>query len=220
MSISLILALLFLLFAILFGWAGVRRFRRWRMLSGTQFEVVAILLLVLAALFGVISSNLVVYQRLVYEAPVASIQFTQIDAMHYRAELMPVNGLAETYELSGDEWQLDARIIKWKPYASLIGLDTLIRLNRLSGRYARIDQERVASRSVYEVGAVPEVDFWPLATDFQDWLGWLVDSAYGSAVYLPMANAAEYEITVSQSGLVARPVNDEAKQAVSGWAGL
>jgi hypothetical protein len=40
---------------------------------------------------------------------------------------------------------------------------------------------------------------------------------YGSATYLPMADGADYEVTVSQSGLVARPLNDAARLAVGAW---
>jgi hypothetical protein len=40
---------------------------------------------------------------------------------------------------------------------------------------------------------------------------------YGSATYLPMSDGALYEIKVSQSGLVARPMNQAAREAVSGW---
>jgi hypothetical protein len=32
-----------------------------------------------------------------------------------------------------------------------------------------------------------------------------------------MADGALYEVTVSQSGLIARPLNDAARDAVVGW---
>jgi hypothetical protein len=43
------------------------------------------------------------------------------------------------------------------------------------------------------------------------------DALYGSAVYVPMAEGAEYAVTVSQSGLVVRPANDAARKSVGGW---
>jgi hypothetical protein len=44
-----------------------------------------------------------------------------------------------------------------------------------------------------------------------------MDALYGSATFLPMADGALYEIKVSQSGLVARPLNQAARDAVAGW---
>jgi hypothetical protein len=43
---------------------------------------------------------------------------------------------------------------------------------------------------------------------------------YGSAVFLPMTDQAEYSISISRNGLVARPDNAVAKKAVSRWIGL
>ena len=34
------------------------------------------------------------------------------------------------------------------------------------------------------------------------------DALYGSAVYVPMSDGARYQVVVSQSGLVARPLNE------------
>ena len=47
-----------------------------------------------------------------------------------------------------------------------------------------------------------------------------LDAAYGSAVYLPMSDAARYQVSISRTGLVARPMNDSAREAVSRWIGL
>lgn len=44
-----------------------------------------------------------------------------------------------------------------------------------------------------------------------------VDALYGSAAYVPMTDGAAYEVAVSQSGLLARPLNGEARLAVGAW---
>ena len=48
---------------------------------------------------------------------------------------------------------------------------------------------------------------------------WLpfVDAVYGSATYLPMADGARYEISITQSGLIARPLNQAAEAAAGAW---
>jgi hypothetical protein len=44
-----------------------------------------------------------------------------------------------------------------------------------------------------------------------------VDAVYGSATFLPMADKAAYAISASQTGLIARPLNEAARNAISGW---
>ena len=43
----------------------------------------------------------------------------------------------------------------------------------------------------------------------------IVHAVYGSAAYIPMQDGALFEITLSQSGLVAKPLNDTAKSSIS-----
>ncbi len=132
---------------------------------------------------------------------------------HYRATLAQVpSGELQMFMLAGDEWQLDARVLKWKGWANLLGLDAQYRLERVSGRYRDIEQERKDERTVYGLSENPGLDLWTMSIDHKRWLPF-VDAVYGSAVYLPMADGARYEVAITQSGLLARPVNDVAKAA-------
>jgi hypothetical protein len=109
--------------------------------------------------------------------------------------------------------------------ATLFGLDANYRLHRIAGRYNDIEQERHSPRSVHNLvraNVVTEKDYfdlWQLANDHQDWLRW-VDAVYGSAVFLPMTDGAKFKVAITRSGLVARPDNKVARQAVSRWIGL
>ena len=60
------------------------------------------------------------------------------------------------------------------------------------------------------------LDLWRIAERHGNWLP-VLDAVYGSAAYLPMSDGAEYRIWLSQSGLVARPLNAEADGAVRTW---
>ena len=70
----------------------------------------------------------------------------------------------QMFMLAGDEWQLDARVLKWKGWANLLGLDAQYRLERVSGRYRDIEQERNDERTVYALSENPGVDLWTLST--------------------------------------------------------
>jgi hypothetical protein len=164
-----------------------------------------------------IAFNLHSYRRLTYEQMVAEIVFRQFEPNAYGATLSPAGG-EETrrFVIRGDEWQIDARVLKWRGVANLLGLDSHYRLERLSGRYASLSNESNGARTVY--GLVPKhgLDLWGIANRYQRWVP-MVDAIYGSAAFLPMANGARYEIRVTQSGLIARPINVAAERAVAAW---
>ena len=156
-----------------------------------------LLLLAIAASF-VVSLNLHTYARLTHEEPVAEIVFEKRGSQHYRATLTQVpSGEMQMFMLAGDEWQLDARVLKWKGWANLLGLDAQYRLERVSGRYRDLEQERSDERTVYGLSENPGVDLWKLSADYPTWLPF-VDAIYGSATYLPMADGARYEVKITQ----------------------
>ena len=101
---------------------------------------------------------------------------------HFRATLTQVpSGEMQMFVLAGDEWQLDARVLKWKGWANLLGLDAQYRLERVSGRYRDIEQERTDERTVYALSENPGIDLWTmLDAVIRSWLPF-VDAVYGSA---------------------------------------
>jgi hypothetical protein len=202
-------------------YSGVRRLLKKRPLSALHLELTGLLLLLLAAFSFLLASNLYLYDRLVFEAPVAEIEFTRLGDQHFSAQLDNIDDMApRRFDMHGDEWQLEAQMLIWHGYASLLGLDAQYRLNRLSGRYSETRDEQELQRSVYALGEPPKFDLWQIASRHHDMIGFFVDAAYGSAVFLPMSDSARYQISISRTGLVARPMNDSARQAVSRWIGL
>ena len=212
-----LLALVLALFGVVLLIAALRRFWRARFWTGGSTLVIATLFLAIAAVAFVTASNLRTYARLTYEAPVAELLFQARGPQRYQVTLMRLPaGEMQVFMLNGDEWQLDARVLKWKGWANLLGLDAQYRLERLSGRYRDIEQERTGARSVYGLADNPGWDIWSWAVDHPSWLPF-VDSTYGSATYLPMADSALYRVTISQTGLLARPANTQAETARESW---
>lgn len=212
-AVILIIAIFGLLLLIL----ACQRLFRARFLAAGGSAVMGALLLAVAALLFVVSLNLHTYARLTHERPVAEIVFEQRGPQTFNATLTQVpNGEIQMFVLSGDEWQLDARVLKWKGWANLFGLDAQYRLERVSGRYRNIDQERSADRTVYALAENPGLDLWQLTLDKPDRLPF-VDAVYGNAAYMPMSDGARYEVSITQTGLIARPVNAAAQQAAGSW---
>jgi len=154
-----------------------------------------------------ITANLYSYDRLTHEQAVAKLTFHQVGEQQFQLEITYENKVEkESYLLRGDEWQMDARIIKWHGWAQLLGLNTQYRLERISGSYSNIDEELTKKRSVYALSNRDEIDYWALMKEYKKWLPW-VDAYYGSATYLLMEDNASYSVSLTQSGLIARPVN-------------
>lgn len=204
-------AIVVAIFGVLLLALACRRLLSARLLAAGGSTLAGLLLLALAAVTFVVSLNLRTYARLTHEQPVAEIVFESRGPQRYRATLTKIpSGEMQVFVLAGDEWQLDARVLKWHGWANLVGLNAQYRLERVSGRYLDIEQERHAERTVYALSDNPGVDLWQLATRKPTWLPF-VDAVYGSATYLPMADGARYRITLSQSGLIARPINAAAQ---------
>jgi len=210
------LIVVFALAGVLLLFAAVRRLRRRRVFGGVLTGATGLVLLLLSACAALIAVNLLTYQRLSFEQPAGELQLSRTGPREYSAVLAYPGGERASFSLRGDEWQVDARVLKWHAFANLVGFDTAYRLERISGRYARIEDERTQTRTVYELNAPQRIDPWDLIHRYHSWLPWL-DAFYGSATFLPMADGALYEIKVSQSGLVARPLNQAARDAVGGW---
>jgi hypothetical protein len=206
----------FALVGILFLFAAVRRLRRRRLLGGVLNGATALVLILLSVCAALIGANLRTYQRLSFEQPAGELQFARTGEREFNAILTYPGGERANFALRGDEWQVDARVLKWHAFANLVGFDTAYRLERIGGRYTRIEDERAEARTVYALNPPQRIDPWELAHRYRSWLPWL-DALYGSATFLPMADGALYEIKVSQSGLIARPLNQAARDAVGSW---
>jgi hypothetical protein len=196
--------------------AALRRLRRVQLVRGTMFFLTGALVLIVAGGMALVALNLHTYARLTHEQDAARVSMRQLGERHYTVSVQPKDAPARRYELRGDEWQIDARVLKWRGIGNLLGFDTIYRLERLSGRYGDITQERNAPRTVYALAEDPGLDFWTVLRRYHDYLP-LVDALYGSAAYVPMAEGAEYAVSVSASGLVVRPGNEAARKAVGGW---
>ncbi len=196
---------------------SIQRLRRAKFIAAGSSALFGLLFLVIAGGFFIVALNLRTYSRLTNEQPVAELVFEQRGPQSFQVIVTQIpSGSLQILQVSGDEWQMDARVLKWHGWANVLGLDAQYRLERFSGRYRDIEQERTAPRSVYPLADNPGVDIWTLAANKSRWVPF-VDAVYGSATYLPMANGARYQVMMSQTGLLARPLNDAASKAVSGW---
>ena len=190
--------------------------RRRRFLRAGGSGIGAVLTGVIATAAILIAISYYSYDRLTAEQEIARIEFRRLAPDEYQARLMTHDELDRTFALRGDEWQIDARMVTWKPPVTVLGLDPIYRLERLSGRYTNITREQTELRTVYELSEPLPVDVWQVARRFP-LLTPGIDAYYGSATYVPMADGARFTVSLSRDALIARPANDAARAAVGSW---
>lgn len=177
--------------------------------------MIGIMFISIAAGIGLIAWDLYSYKQMMSEQMICNVSFQKLDEQHYIATLTDKEGQAKQYDLRGDQWQLDARIVKWNGMIARWGVKPGYRLDRISGRYFDLEKETSATRTAHAITTSPVgLDVWMFLNKRANWLS-AVDAIYGSATYLPMKDKANFEVTLSHTGLVARPVNEAAKEAVS-----
>lgn len=170
----------------------------------------------LLAMVGGFSSlllmNVQTYQQLTREIVLAEISIGEKTASGTPVQLVSQRH-NQNFIIKTPEWRLDARFLKWKPWMSLLGKDPVVRLESIEERARKYEVDQVLSR--YEL---IEDHKWldTFVSNMSQHIG-LIDNVYGSSVYMPAKSGAKYEVTASVSGLLARPLNETAKQAVIEW---
>ena len=216
MNVLIAASVVFTLIALLYLASTVRNLRRRRLLRAGGSATFCAATGALGTAGILLFMSYLGYERLTAEQLVGVIEFSRSAPEEYTARLMVDGQLDRLLTLRGDEWQLDARVVTWKPPATVLGLEPVYQLERLSGRYTSIDREQTEQRTVHGLAEERPLDLWSMARRFPKLMPG-VDAFYGTATYLPMADGARFRVTLSRDALIARPINDLAREAVGDW---
>jgi hypothetical protein len=189
------------------GIAALLRVRPLRFLFRT---LVGLLMLSCGALAGGIALGLQGYRAFTHEEVAAHLTVRPLGPQRFETTVRFGDGREAVYQVAGDEVYVDAHILKWHPYMNLVGLHTAYELDRVGGRYRKIEQERSATRTVHSLAEDKQVDLVGLRQRYE-FLAPLVDAQYGSATFVPVSEPAEFEVRVSTTGLLMRKVDPVQK---------
>lgn len=195
------------LIALAHAFAVRRHWRARRRLACVYRGAWLVAFVLLTTLFAGMGLALRGYGLLTAEAPVATVQARQLGPQWFGVRVDFPDGTHRSVDLRGDEWQLDARVIKWTPRAVALGAQPLFRVDRLSGRYRDATQAGATLPTIVALDTDSVIDLWRLKQDFPRSLPW-IDADYGSAAFLPLVDGGTYKVTISPlGGLVARPAD-------------
>ena len=205
MSTTLVVSALCLLFlGIVVGVSALRATRARHWMGGTVRGLVALLSLALAALAATLTVGLQGYRALTFEEVAATVRTEPVGPQRFRATITLPDRRLAMYELAGDAFYMDAHVLKWHPWATLLGLRTVYELDRVAGRYNDVRDEQAKPHTAYALAQSKPVDLFLIAR--RRLLGPLVDAQYGSATFVAATRPATFEVRVSTTGLLARLV--------------
>ncbi|GGB77514.1 hypothetical protein [Henriciella pelagia] len=208
--------------------AGLGRLMKLRMAAGGLRFLFGIGFLGLAGVGTFAGLNLQTYQRLTYERPVAKITFSSAGgtADAFRANIQLAEGdqvtcfvdggTEEDCVLTGDEFSMGAQVITYKPMATIVGYDSVYRLEYVEGRMSRRYNTATVTEATSNGLALsknPGLDVYTLAKQQGNKMG--METQFGSAVYAPMGDGLSYDVVMTQDALKLEPGNAAARQAMS-----
>jgi hypothetical protein len=171
-----------------------------------------------ALFFALFSASIYTFNVLTDEALIAELRFEQLGPERYLATLKTGNGCYEqTFEILGQQWRIDAEFVKWKYWATLLGLDAQYRLDRLEGRYLTIADQNSRERLAHDLRPSTTVDLVALANGLGS-LNMLVDATYGSSTYQDIDTARLYRVYRTQTGIITRSEPRPQRDPASGLA--
>lgn len=151
-----------------------------------------VILAVLFTTFGYKTSNEI--------TKVADIKITPLKQQEFKLRITWLDGKQEEYQVKGDQFYIDAKILKWKDWLGFFGIKTWYELDRIGGRYISITDEQNKERSIFQIATDKEYDLYNLRKQYQG-LSFLVDAEYGSAVFLLADTPKDIELLVARTGL-------------------
>jgi hypothetical protein len=201
----MILAILFAALSLLSFLTAVLALRRRKYLGGAIGLLLGLLFLSLGGLFGTITVAIQGYRALVREEIAAVVEIQPAGPQEFNAHFRLADGEELSLLLAGDEIYVDAHILKWKPLANFFGLHTAYELDRVAGRYTRLEDERSKPHTVFSISQDKPVDLFRLRQKYF-LLSPLLDAQYGSGTFVAADKPGEIPKSTASACLI--PINN------------
>jgi hypothetical protein len=164
-----------------------------------SFAVTAVLAFVLLLAASIYSFNVLTDETLI-----AEIEFDRAGDQQFIAYLRTGDFCNEqAFRLYGDQWRIDAQFLKWHYWASLLGLKSHYRLERIEGRYLEVAEQNSKPTLSHELARPSAIDIGGLS-DRLGRLNFLADASYGSSTYHDIDTGLVYLVYKSPTAIFTR----------------
>jgi hypothetical protein len=220
----IVVLVVFGLLALLLGMSRWLAHRPW---ASAGNLAIALMLFLTAHHFWPAVMDLRTYEPLPAKAMIAQVYCERTGSSAYRVTLTRLpGGRMQVFEMSGDEWRIDARTLVWKGRAAQLGLSPDYRFDRLIARYQYVEDTdgKGASRpapsgfALNDADATSE-DFWAQVRTGSQWAG-RVDALHAYGPWRRMADGARYDVWMTrgphdrEARIDAQPGNEAAAKAM------
>ena len=200
-GVALVLAA-FALVALLLAWS------RWlarRRRAAIGHVVLAVVTGWSALMLWSVLGSLESYERAMPGQPIAELYVEQTGSQRYRGTLtrLPA-GRVQVFELSGDEWRLEARTLEWRGWAAELGIGSLYRLERFLTRarpgVSAEGDPAAPGTSRFQLASDSGEDLWAKARTRPAW-GRHVEGGHADGPWRPLADKALYSVWLTGPAL-------------------
>jgi hypothetical protein len=165
-----------------------------------------VLIAFLALFICLLSASIYGYNRLTDETLIAELRFTPVGGQRYFAHLRTGDFCEERMlPIYGDQWRVDAEFLKWKYWATLFGLDSQYRLDRLEGRYLSVVDQNGMPTLSHDLREDTTVDVVAVAEALGNF-NFLVDATYGTSTYDGIDVRRLFSVYRTPTGIITRSV--------------
>ncbi len=176
---------------------------------GSTFRLLAVLLLITATtatlmLLAFIQS----YTAFTHRDRIAKVYCTAVPGKEEEMLLKLVTidsstgGRLRQFRLFGQQWAIEGHILKWEDWLNFLGLRTMYKLTRVTGRYVRAEDEVSRPASAYSLISNQEDPKWRWLYEYGEFLPF-VQAVYGNTVFNFPSPTRSFEIYVTTSGFMA-----------------
>lgn len=186
--------------------ALVQTARRWQIVDSLFLLVVfAVCLITMYASVAIQSYGGLTNDIKVDHIRASAIANTSVPTLSVEVTTYDQQGHAtsdKAYLVRGNEWELQANIIKFAPMFGMLGLHSGYKLTRLEGRY---DSPALEANGKHTVAVLNGGDdgFFTTAHSLEGFIAPFIDATYGNAVF---DGPGSFDVYLSQSGLWAKGV--------------
>jgi hypothetical protein len=154
--------------------------------------------------FLLLTASIYSFYELTDETLIAELEFDRIGDRQYLATLRTGDFCSpEPFTILGDQWRVDAQFLKWHYLATMVGLGSHYRLERLEGRYRDAGEQNSLPTLAHALAEPSAIDIGAL-TDGLGKVNFLADASYGSSTYHDINPGLVYRVYKSPTGLLTR----------------
>jgi hypothetical protein len=148
------------------------------------------------------------YRAFTHKTHVAEVQCIELAPSKLRLFYVPIDGEGQrgataTYDLDGDEWTVGGDVLRFKPFLTPLGLETVHKITRVEGRWQRAADANAHKATAFDVDGGTSATWLAMYRDGAHGpLRFFVEGVHGQSVSQLPDRRAIYDLFITPNGYV------------------